>query len=284
MKTIIIIIFLFTEIFLADIFLPANDFYPGWKSSGNIQVFTEKDLYGHINGGAELFLEFGFDTLWVTHYKNEKSELALEIYQMESHLSALGIYLMKCGRENPKIKIKTRNTSNRFQTLLLRDKYFVQINNFSGNKQQTPAIIELANQLINTIPENSEPAIFDCLPYQGRIKNSELIIRGRYGLQPIYTFGPDDILNLTGKNFAMVADYKTPEQGTFTWLKIQYKNEPAAQRVFINLKENLDPLSSVVKSAEDSFIFIDYKKEYGVVRREQNFISIKIHLKAFGDQ
>jgi len=285
MKLIIMfILFFVSEIYSVDNFLPANDFYPEWQMTGDIQSFSEKDLYGHINGGAELFLEFGFDTLLVAHYKKDSYELALEIYKMESPLSALGIYLMKCGKENPQIKIKTRNTSNRFQTMLLRDKYFVQINNFSGNKKLVSVIIALANQLINTIPENSEFDIFNWLPESGRIKNTELIIRGRYGLQSIYTFGPENILNLSGKNYALVADYKIPAQGTFSWLKIQYEQAEAAREVFNNIKEKLDPLSSVMKSAEDSFTFIDYKKEYGIVRQEGNFISIKINLKTFNDR
>ncbi len=30
------------------------------------RTFTETSLYGYINGGAELYLEYGFDTLIVT--------------------------------------------------------------------------------------------------------------------------------------------------------------------------------------------------------------------------
>ena len=45
--------------------LPADGFSGMWKKNGPMKVFTSEDLYGHINGGAEAFLELGFEQLTV---------------------------------------------------------------------------------------------------------------------------------------------------------------------------------------------------------------------------
>ena len=261
-----------------------DDFYPGWHETGNRQTFTEHDLYGHINGGAELFLEFGFDTLLLSYFKNGESEIALEIYQMESHLSALGIYLMKCGRENPIDKIQTRNTANRYQSMMIRDKYFIQINNFSGKLDNTSAMIVLAQQTIENLPENTEQNIFNQLPAENRVSGSELLIRGKYGLQKIYTFGPDDILDLSGKIFAVLADYDSPTKGTFILLNIRYKNAIHAQKIFLNLKSNLDPLLKIISETKDSFTFSDFKGDFGQVDIDGAFLVAKVNLNSLTDK
>jgi hypothetical protein len=81
--------------------LPDSGFAPGWEKSEALRTFTGQDLFNHIDGGAELFLEFGFVKLSVQAYASGKAELTLNAYEMESSASALGIYLMKMGRETP---------------------------------------------------------------------------------------------------------------------------------------------------------------------------------------
>ena len=197
---------------------------------------------------------------------------------MNDHQSAMGIYLMKCGNENPTSEIAARNTANRYQLTLVKDKYFVQINNFSGNKANLIAMTVLANKLLSPIPENPVLEIWDWLPSENRVSGSELIVRGPYGLQSIYTFGEDDILGLAGKNYALVADYESPDQGLFTWIKIKYENAAIARHSFHNLKNNLDPLLSIINKQEDSITFMDFAKEYGHIKYDHHFLSIKIHL------
>ena len=225
-----------------------------------------------------MFLEFGFDTLFVQQFVKDGSELMLEIYQMNDHQSAMGIYLMKCGKENPTVEITARNTANRYQLTLVKNKYFIQINNFSGNEANLIATTILANKILTLIPENPVLEIWNWLPAENRVSGSELIIRGPYGFQSIYTFGEDDILGLKGKNYALSADYETTDQGLFTWIKVKYENEEIARNSFINIKNNLDPLLSVLNENYDSFTFIDYAKEYGIIKYDHDFLSIKIHL------
>ena len=45
--------------------LPADGFEAGWTRAEKTRTFYKNDLYGHIDGGAELFLEFGFEKLRV---------------------------------------------------------------------------------------------------------------------------------------------------------------------------------------------------------------------------
>ena len=89
-KQLIIYFILFFVIeLMADIIPPKDNFVKGWVKSGQTLRFTKNDLYGHINGGAELFLEFGFNELLVQRYEKGGEEITLEIYILWTALTPL---------------------------------------------------------------------------------------------------------------------------------------------------------------------------------------------------
>ncbi len=243
----------------------------------SIQEFKGKDLYGHINGGAELFHEFGFDKLVVQHYQNDGAEITVETYNMESPTAALGIYLIKCGKETPQKKVNARNTGNRFQLTMVKDSCFIQINNFSGDPNLKIAITVLANQLLDRIQKNRLVSLLNILPQENLTSGSEMIIRGPFALDPIYTFGEGDILQLKGEIFGVVSDYQIEDE-QFTRIIIPYPSGRYARQVFENLLENLDPYLEILSRNEEQFIFSDYQNKYGLVEIENSVINIKIHL------
>jgi hypothetical protein len=77
--------------------LPPDGFLNTWHREASPRVFEGADLYGHINGGAEVFLELGFDRLDVVRYDADGAAVEVERYRMTDPVAALGIYLMKCG-------------------------------------------------------------------------------------------------------------------------------------------------------------------------------------------
>ena len=107
---------------------------------------------------------------------------------------------------------------------------------------------------------------------------SEKIIRGKYALEPIYTFGQGDILKLGGKFFAVIGNYKIGVDEFFTQIFILYPNDKLARTVFENLIENLDHYLEILHQQKDNFVFKDYQNKYGIVEIKKNLMKIKIHL------
>jgi len=68
----------------AGIILPDDNFVVGWTTSGKTLRFVGSDLFNYIDGGAELFYEFGFKELLVQSYRQADNEMVLEVYQMDS--------------------------------------------------------------------------------------------------------------------------------------------------------------------------------------------------------
>ncbi len=185
--------------------IPAATFAPGWALAGALRTFTGQDLFNQIDGGAELFLEFGFVRLRLQAYARDKGELTLNAYEMESAASALGVFLMKMGRETPFPEIMARNSSEEAQMTIVKGRFFVQIDNLGEAPASRAEAAALANAFLARVTAESVPTPLDALPAEGRVAGSERLIRGPYGLQPYFTFGEGDILQLDGKIFGALA-------------------------------------------------------------------------------
>lgn len=264
----------------SEVVMPGEAFYPGWKKSGKLITFTRADLYNYIDGGAELFLEFGFEKLYVQRYRSGESELSLEIYEMESPESALGVYLAKCGQEVPVEGLEARSSGEESQFTILRERYFIHINNFEGGRELVPAMRALAAETLKNLPPDRAISLLDYLPRENLIKNSERLIRGPYALQPIFTFGEGDILQLEGKVFGVVGNYRDESGSIFTRIIIPYPDELRAQAAFKHLQQNFDPYHKIIEIAPTGFIFVDYQEKYGLVKLKGRTLEILINLSA----
>ncbi|MEE4213509.1 MAG: DUF6599 family protein, partial [Bacteroidales bacterium] len=47
------------------------------------RTYTKESLFGYMNGGAELYLEYGFDRLVVSEIDIDGTEYKLEVYKMD---------------------------------------------------------------------------------------------------------------------------------------------------------------------------------------------------------
>ncbi|MCX8160211.1 MAG: hypothetical protein N3G18_04675 [Candidatus Saccharicenans sp.] len=263
---------------MSAVVLPGDEFYPGWKKSERLITFTRADLYNYIDGGAELFLEFGFEKLYLQRYRSGQNELSLEIYEMERPESALGVYLAKCGQETPVEGIATRNSGEESQFTILRERYFIHINNFEGRKELLSVMLALAKAALQNLPPDRPITLLDSLPKENLIKNSERLIRGPYALQPIFTFGEGDILRLEGKIFGVVGNYRDDKGHITTRIIIPYPDEARARAALENLIQNFDPYHKILETSASGFTFIDYQQKFGLVELKGSIVDIRVNL------
>ena len=231
-------------------------------------------------------LEFGFENLRLQKYQKDQSnsdEIVIEIYRMDIPESALGIYLLKCGKETPIPGITVRNTGDYNQIMFLKKNYFLIINNFTGKSSLLPVMVLLAGETLKRLPGEKDTDfshLFSLLPLENRVSGSELLIRGYYSLQSIYTLGEGDILLLKNKIFGITAEYKDKNGGAYNRLVVRYPDEAYARQAFNHLRANLDSYIQVLEneSRENGFSFKDYRGKYGRVSLEKQTITIEFNL------
>ncbi len=257
--------------------LPGDDFHPGWRKSEPALSFEAKNLYGYIDGGAELFLEFGFKELMVQRYSRGEQEVSLDLYQMAGPDAALAIYLAKKGVEQPVPGVPCRNTGGPYQITALKGRCFIQVTDLSGKKEVQPVMIKLLRSLLVNIPEEAARDWLEGLP-AGRIPGSELLVAGPYSLQMVYTLAEGDVLQLGGRVTGVCVELEDAVQGKRTFLRIDYPDTAAAAAAFENIKNNLDEYLTRIEAGSDTLTFQDYQGKFGRVVRNKKNIEIELHL------
>jgi hypothetical protein len=212
---------------VVDLFLPGDEAIPGWRTDGALRVYFAEELYGIINGGAELFLEFGFEKLLVRHYLKGKHELELAVYEMKDNFAALGIFCIKRGRGRPSDQIGTENTFSKYQVLLQRGKYFVMITNPDGNTSLEKDMVRLAEATIALLGDASSPSILDLLPGKDLILPSIRLIRGPLALETA-AYYPEEAIDFKAC-VGIYGDYQSPG-GTVSMLRLRLNDSKAVNR------------------------------------------------------
>ncbi|MEW6745803.1 MAG: DUF6599 family protein [Planctomycetota bacterium] len=263
--------------------LPPNRFLDEWIRDSKTELYTGAELYGLIDGGAEVFLELGFDRVEVQRYRRGTDEVSVEIYSMTDPLAALGIFLMKCGREDRDASFAERHTRNPYQVLFCKGSCYVTVGNAQGTAGATAALLPFAQHVAAHLPapelgssDAGDP--FALLPAEHRAKGSERIIRGPFTLQEVCSLGAGDVLLLAGKVTAFAADYDSAGDGRHTRLVAAYPDEGAARAAFEYLRSHLDPRLEVTSSSAARFVFKDYKEEYGLAKVRKSRIDLQVNL------
>jgi hypothetical protein len=257
--------------------LPADGFSGAWKRNGPMRVFTSADLYGHINGGAEAFLELGFEQLTVQKYRDGANELAVEIYRMTDPTAARGAYLARCGKETPDPALKARHTASRQQILLQRHRYYLVLYNTAGGASTAPMLVKTAQAIATKLPADVPVSALSLLPAAGLVSGSARIIRGPVSLQALYTLGDGDILQLGGQITGAAGDYRDAA-GASTRIVIDYPTPAAAVAAFRHLRANLDSYLTPTSATDSRLVFQDYEKKFGAVTVNGKRMEVRLHL------
>ena len=259
--------------------LPPDGAVGAWKKAGNPRIYSRADLYGYIDGGAELFFEFGFEELTQQKYGDGSSQILVDFYRMTDAVAAHGVYLMKCGKENRLAAFGERHTINRYQLMFTRDRFFAILSHASGREIPPPEFVEIASSIATRLPPARPVSLLAQLPRAGLVEDSVRLVRGPVALQTIFTLGDGDILQLAGRITAVAGRYADPARGTWTQIEATYPTPAAASAAMAYLQGHLDPYLTVVSRMPGRLVFRDYENTFGVVSVSGSALSARLRLK-----
>ena len=260
--------------------LPPGDVPAGWRRAGPARVFTGSGLYGHIDGGAEIFFEVGFEELTVQRYASGTEAVELEVYRMSDAGAALAIFLERCANrcEAPgsHANLPRYATLGRSQAMLALGRYLTVVTAGRAGDAGAAAAREFASRVARRLPPGEEPVPGAALP-PGWVPGSLRLIRGPLGLQAIVTLGEGDVLRLGGRLTATAAEYAAAS-GTpaHTVIAVEYPGEPDAAAALAHLRGHLDPEIRVLGEARSSFAFRDYSGRLGEARADGRRLTVTL--------
>ncbi len=238
-----------------------------WQSTGAVRLYRGAELYGHIDGGAEIFLELGFSELAVATLERGGEPVGAELYRMADPTAALGIYLARAGQETPDPRLELRHTVGRHQLQLVDGPFYLCLDTSEDSRLAPAALADLAQAISVRWPSPPVPTVLDALPTANRIRGSERVIRGPVALGALITLGEGDILSLGSVVTAVAADYAgTAETPGHTLFVATYPDSASATLALAHLEGHLDPLIKLTGRGDSAFEFLDYSGRTGRVR------------------
>lgn len=147
-------------------------------------VFTGSGLYGYMNGGAELFLEYGVSKLTARDLLYGGEEYSLEIYEMPTPEDAFGIYSMhvfRCARADSSGCIDCLSP---YQLQAVKGNKYVSLVFASGSekaRRQADEVIRCFFPSGDDVKPEIPEAFASLSPLSGKLK----FLRGKIGLSGV---------------------------------------------------------------------------------------------------
>jgi len=118
--------------------------------------FNGEGLWGHINGGADLYLEYGFTKLRFYELRVENFTFRLEDYEMTDEDAAFGIYSLSKFKCFETSDLPADNCISQYQTQLLLSNHYISIVNSTGTEKEREINLSLAKLMT----ENRDSSFF----------------------------------------------------------------------------------------------------------------------------
>ncbi len=216
-----------------------------WKKAEAHQVYLGDALFQYINGGAEIYHEYGFHSVVVQDYRRESGGMiSLEIYRMSGPESAYGIYTFKRSPRGRALEMGGEARLEDYYLNLWKGPYLVTLTGFDERETTLAGLLSLARDVSQRIEAGGErPSLVRLLPEDNLIPGSRKYFRGPLSLFNSYRFIRDNI-------FAVVDGAGGDYEGGRSLLVFAYPSPERASEVLRKARRAL-PASSGFHLLED---------------------------------
>jgi hypothetical protein len=176
--------------------LPDENWLPGWEYSWDAVNYEGDDLFFLINGGADLYMEYGFaDVAAVEMSHPDKGSLYVEVYRMDSDSAAFGVFSLRSGSAPLIMEPSPWVVFGEDFLHVWQKNYYVAA---SGAGLDAALRLQVFNELVQHI-RGQAPGVNE-LPGLVHRKTSPdtpeyAYLMGPLALSNVYSFGPTDVFN-----------------------------------------------------------------------------------------
>jgi hypothetical protein len=198
-----------------------------WKVVGKDQIYNDKNLYDYINGGAELYLSYGFKKVINRTYSMPgQPDIVVDLFDMGTSQNAFGVF--SHTRETVD---KTFGQGSQYTEGLLlfwKDHYFVSIMASPHTVESKKAVFSLAREIEAAISkEGPLPEILSLLPHQSLVRESIRYFHHHIWLNSHYFVADQNILHINEKTDALLAKYGEQKK-RYILLLVKYQKDKDA--------------------------------------------------------
>lgn len=218
-----------------SLLLPTASEIDNWERNLDFEEYKGEDLFFYINGGAEIYHEYGFERVIVQDYQNRNGRSAsLEVYKMSSPDSAYGMYTFKSSGKGQELTVGHGCKLQDYYLNFWKGQYLVTITGFDSEKETIDGLKSIANVVdkkIQTQANAEMPVIHSRLPQEDLDAQSVKYFKGNLGLVNSYPFANTDI-------FKIQEGIKGTYSNGYDIYILEYKDAEASQMAFDSVKKD----------------------------------------------
>ncbi|MFU8844541.1 MAG: DUF6599 family protein [Bacteroidales bacterium] len=177
------------------ILLPGENPIGNWLVIDSSEVFTGDDLFYLLNGGADVYLEYGFRQVAVARYKNpEANKIHVEIYEMEDAEGAYGIFSLNSLSTGKKQDIGDLSFLYDHYVDTWKGNYFIRCQVSRKDPGIADTLLFFARTVDQKIESSSKvPQMVHLIEFDEIDLHQVRYIRGQIALSNIFNFGHGSI-------------------------------------------------------------------------------------------
>lgn len=219
------------------------------------RVFNGNALWGYINGGADIYLEYGFSELLAQKVKYKDGQYIVDMYKMNDPESAFGIFSVSHNNCEEKLENASYSCVSPYQVQFVKGSYYVSIINENGSADEQSVCKSFAEILGNKIEEESYslPALLLKDELQSFQENTKLL-KGRLGLENGFPMWASQFENL--ENFKIIV--MTTETGDAYIGVLEFPDNKVMSGFLGNIHIEPDELKESPVLIEEEKIYVKY--------------------------
>lgn len=206
--------------------LPTSEVPAGWTRTGETRTFDAENLYDLVNGQAEAFFAYGFESVAVQTYENpDRVTLQVEIWQLATPDDAYGLF--STYRAGTPLAVGQEGDTDPGRRLdFWQDRHFVRL--FALEPIPEADMQALAESIASTLPAGGEPpSLLAYLPQQGLVEHSDVFFHQEISLQSYLWLGGENLLGLGTDTEGILARYDL-DGASAQLLLVRYADAEAA--------------------------------------------------------
>lgn len=165
-----------------DFPMVTNDDLPGARFY-QPRIFNGTSLFGYIDGGAELYLEYGFSMVTVTEIDYMGGKYKTEIYRMNGPEEAFGIFSVSKFRCAGMPPVSDFTCQTKYQLQICKGPYYISIINRTGTRNDSIASLKIGEAIAGKIKDEQINLSFwmPGVPIS-ELKQNCILARGKLGI------------------------------------------------------------------------------------------------------
>jgi hypothetical protein len=215
--------------------LPAADALEGWTQEEAPRTYDRDTLYDFMNGAADLYFTYGFESLAVGDYRGpEGGRLRVEVYRTATDADAYGLFAYNAYGEPIDLGVQGRWASES-GLAFWQSRTYVQI---TARDAVDDADLQAFGQAVSAaLPDSgASPTIVQAMPLQDLLPDSVRFFREQMALDNYLWLGPENVLGLGPDTEGALGTY-TLNTGQATLLLVIFPNEARAESARQGLAE-----------------------------------------------